>query len=134
MTVPLLLRADATAPCKHASAGAAAAAALLLLALILQRCMPHTSHAVVACSRQAPAHADNACPRCSCCQQVRTVEYSYGEVTVDAPRRRRLYLPGSFNPLHTGALAAGSTGCAAARLLSLLLYILAARLLPLLLC
>jgi hypothetical protein len=40
--------------------------------------------------------------------QVRSVEYSGGGlVLVDAPRRRRVYLPGSFNPPHQGA-ASGS--------------------------
>lgn len=33
---------------------------------------------------------------------VRCVEYSGGNVYVDAPRRHRVYLPGSFNPLHEG--------------------------------
>lgn len=34
--------------------------------------------------------------------KVQTVEYAGGRVVVDAPRRRRVYLPGSFNPLHDG--------------------------------
>lgn len=34
--------------------------------------------------------------------EVRCVEYCRNEVVVDAPRRRRVYLPGSFNPLHEG--------------------------------
>ncbi|BDA48658.1 hypothetical protein COCOBI_12-3390 [Coccomyxa sp. Obi] len=34
--------------------------------------------------------------------RVRSVEYSGGQVIVDAPRRGRVYLPGSFNPLHEG--------------------------------
>lgn len=34
--------------------------------------------------------------------RVRSVEYSGGQVIVDAPRRGRVYLPGSFNPLHDG--------------------------------
>jgi hypothetical protein len=35
--------------------------------------------------------------------QVRCVEYSGGNVYIDAPRgRNRVYLPGSFNPLHDG--------------------------------
>ena len=34
--------------------------------------------------------------------RVRAVEYSGGQVIVDAPRRGRVYLPGSFNPLHEG--------------------------------
>lgn len=34
--------------------------------------------------------------------QLRTVEFAGGQVVVDAPRRRRVYLPGSFNPLHDG--------------------------------
>ena len=33
---------------------------------------------------------------------VRSVEFSGGQVIVDAPRRGRVYLPGSFNPLHDG--------------------------------
>ncbi len=33
---------------------------------------------------------------------VGTVEFSGGLVFLDAPRRNRLYLPGSFNPLHEG--------------------------------
>ena len=33
---------------------------------------------------------------------VRSVEFSGGQVIVDAPRRGRVYLPGSFNPLHEG--------------------------------
>lgn len=33
---------------------------------------------------------------------VRAVEFAGGQTTVDAPRRRRVYLPGSFNPLHDG--------------------------------
>ena len=33
---------------------------------------------------------------------IRSVEYSGGQVLVDAPRRGRIYLPGSFNPLHDG--------------------------------
>ena len=34
--------------------------------------------------------------------RARSVEYSGGQVIVDAPRRGRAYLPGSFNPLHEG--------------------------------
>ncbi len=34
--------------------------------------------------------------------RVRSVEYSGGQVITDAPRRGRVYLPGSFNPLHEG--------------------------------
>ena len=34
--------------------------------------------------------------------RARSVEYSGGQVIVDAPRRGRVYLPGSFNPLHEG--------------------------------
>ncbi|KAG2501910.1 hypothetical protein HYH03_000408 [Edaphochlamys debaryana] len=34
--------------------------------------------------------------------EVRCVEYCGQEVTVDAPRKGRVYLPGSFNPLHIG--------------------------------
>ena len=33
---------------------------------------------------------------------VGTVEFSGGGLLCDAPRRRRVYLPGSFNPLHEG--------------------------------
>lgn len=33
---------------------------------------------------------------------IRSVEYSGGNVYVDAPRQGRIYLPGSFNPLHDG--------------------------------
>ena len=33
---------------------------------------------------------------------VRSVEFAGGQVVVDAPRRGRVYLPGSFNPLHDG--------------------------------
>ena len=33
---------------------------------------------------------------------IRSVEYSGGHVLVDAPRPGRVYLPGSFNPLHDG--------------------------------
>lgn len=34
--------------------------------------------------------------------RIRSVEYSGGQIIVDAPRRGRVYLPGSFNPLHEG--------------------------------
>ncbi len=34
--------------------------------------------------------------------KLRAVEFAGGQVVVDAPRRRRVYLPGSFNPLHDG--------------------------------
>ena len=34
--------------------------------------------------------------------KVNSVEFSGGHVIVDAPRRGRIYLPGSFNPLHEG--------------------------------
>ncbi|KAK9815499.1 hypothetical protein WJX72_004708 [[Myrmecia] bisecta] len=34
--------------------------------------------------------------------RVQTVEFSGGQVVVDAPRRGRIYLAGSFNPLHEG--------------------------------
>ncbi len=33
---------------------------------------------------------------------VHTVEYSNGNVIVDAPRGGRVYMAGSFNPLHEG--------------------------------
>lgn len=34
--------------------------------------------------------------------RVSCVEFSGGRVFVDAPRPGRVYLPGSFNPLHDG--------------------------------
>jgi hypothetical protein len=34
--------------------------------------------------------------------ELRCVEFCGPEVVVDAPRRGRVYLPGSFNPLHEG--------------------------------
>lgn len=34
--------------------------------------------------------------------KVQTLEYAGGQVLVDAPRAGRVYLPGSFNPLHDG--------------------------------
>lgn len=34
--------------------------------------------------------------------KVRTVEFSNGNVIVDAPRSGRVYMAGSFNPLHDG--------------------------------
>ena len=33
---------------------------------------------------------------------IRSVEFCGGQVVVDAPRPGRVYLPGSFNPLHAG--------------------------------
>jgi hypothetical protein len=33
---------------------------------------------------------------------IRSVEFAGGLITVNAPRRDRVYLPGSFNPLHDG--------------------------------
>ena len=42
--------------------------------------------------------------------RVRSVEYSGGQVIVDAPRRGRVYLPGSFNPLHEGHRCARGLG------------------------
>lgn len=33
---------------------------------------------------------------------IDSVEYSGGQVICNAPRRNRIYLPGSFNPLHDG--------------------------------
>lgn len=33
---------------------------------------------------------------------VRSVEFSGGQVVLDAPRAGLVYLPGSFNPLHDG--------------------------------
>ena len=39
---------------------------------------------------------------------IRSVEYSGGRVVVDAPRPGRVYLPGSFNPLHDGHRHASS--------------------------
>ena len=41
---------------------------------------------------------------------ISTVEFSHGFVVVNAPRRGRVYMSGSFNPLHEGhrgMLAAG---------------------------
>lgn len=38
--------------------------------------------------------------------EVRCVEFAGGEVVVDAPRSGRVYLPGSFNPLHNGGWVA----------------------------
>lgn len=35
---------------------------------------------------------------------VQTVEFSGGYIYLDAPRSHRMYLPGSFNPLHEGHL------------------------------
>jgi hypothetical protein len=52
--------------------------------------------------------------------RVETVEFSGGSIVVDAPRRGRVYLPGSFNPLHQGhhellaaacRLRRGAEGC-----------------------
>ena len=34
--------------------------------------------------------------------KVKTVEYSNGQVIVDAPRHGRVFMAGSFNPLHKG--------------------------------
>lgn len=34
--------------------------------------------------------------------KVQTVEFSNGNVVVDAPRSGRVYMAGSFNPLHDG--------------------------------
>ena len=34
--------------------------------------------------------------------KIRSVEFSGGHVICDAPRGNRVYLPGSFNPLHDG--------------------------------
>ena len=34
--------------------------------------------------------------------KVQSVEFSGGQVIVDAARAGRIYLPGSFNPLHDG--------------------------------
>lgn len=34
--------------------------------------------------------------------QVKTVEFSGGSIYLDAPRDSRIYLPGSFNPIHDG--------------------------------
>ena len=33
---------------------------------------------------------------------IDSVEYSGGQIICNAPRRNRVYLPGSFNPLHDG--------------------------------
>ena len=42
--------------------------------------------------------------------KLRAVEFAGGHVVVDAPRRRRVYLPGSFNPLHDGHRSASFLG------------------------
>lgn len=34
--------------------------------------------------------------------RVECVEFAGGHVYVDAPRKRTVYLPGSFNPFHQG--------------------------------
>lgn len=34
--------------------------------------------------------------------KIRTVEFSGGQVVLDAPRAGRVYLSGSYNPLHDG--------------------------------
>ena len=34
--------------------------------------------------------------------KVQTVEFSNGNVVIDAPRSGRVYMAGSFNPLHDG--------------------------------
>ncbi|GBF95522.1 hypothetical protein Rsub_07872 [Raphidocelis subcapitata] len=46
--------------------------------------------------------------------KVRCVEFSGGRVYVDAPRPGRVYLPGSFNPLHRGHESLLAAACAAA--------------------
>ncbi|EFJ52742.1 hypothetical protein VOLCADRAFT_78735 [Volvox carteri f. nagariensis] len=40
--------------------------------------------------------------------EIRCVEFCGSEVVVDAPRHGRVYLPGSFNPLHQAALRAAN--------------------------
>lgn len=42
--------------------------------------------------------------------RVHVVEFSGGRVFVDAPRGGRLYLPGSFNPIHDGHRCAPGGG------------------------
>ena len=42
--------------------------------------------------------------------RARVVEFSGGRVFVDAPRAGRLYLSGSFNPLHDGHRCASPVG------------------------
>ncbi|GIL49814.1 hypothetical protein Vafri_6129 [Volvox africanus] len=46
--------------------------------------------------------------------EVRCVEFCGREVVVDSPRRGRVYLPGSFNPLHAGHRELLATGVKAA--------------------
>ncbi|KAI8475142.1 MAG: hypothetical protein J3K34DRAFT_456412 [Monoraphidium minutum] len=46
--------------------------------------------------------------------RARCVEFSGGRVFLDAPRSGRVYLPGSFNPLHGGHTALLAAACAAA--------------------
>lgn len=45
--------------------------------------------------------------------QIACVEYANGQVLVDAPRRNRVLLPGSFNPLHDGHKQLLHAACAA---------------------
>lgn len=47
-------------------------------------------------------------------EKIRCVEYSGGQVIVDAPRSGRVYLPGSFNPLHEGHKQLLAAACAVA--------------------
>lgn len=69
--------------------------------------MPPASHAVTQVV-DSPIHASDECQaerqaiRCLLRGDVQTVEFSGGHIYLDAPRRDRLYLPGSFNPLHDG--------------------------------
>jgi len=46
--------------------------------------------------------------------RARCVEFSGGRVYIDAPRSNRVYLPGSFNPLHDGHRRLLAAACRAA--------------------
>ncbi len=46
--------------------------------------------------------------------RIPCVEFSGGRVFVGAPRGGRVYLPGSFNPLHEGHVRLLAAACAAA--------------------
>eukprot|EP00884_Botryococcus_braunii_P010579 jgi/Botrbrau1/19522/Bobra.0035s0021.1 len=49
--------------------------------------------------------------------RVNTLEFSGGTVVVDAARKNRLYLPGSFNPLHDGHRGMLAAACTVAGVL-----------------